>query len=117
MVKLTMLRPQVGVLAPMLGPAPGSEPERDKYRERAEPWRAWYRTARWRKLRMSVFVRDHFTCRECGRIDGNTSRLVCHHLTPHKGDEELFWDENNLGCVCAPCHDGPIKQRERWERA
>nr|WP_243256973.1 HNH endonuclease signature motif containing protein [Rhizobium skierniewicense] len=47
----------------------------------------------------------------CGRIDGNTSRLVADHKIPHRGDEALFWDESNLQCLCKPCHDG-LKQRQ-----
>lgn len=114
MVKLTQLRPLIGRLPPMFGPAPGDEKERNRYRADGEPWRAWYRTAQWKRLRLRVFIRDHFTCRECGRIEGNTAKLAAHHTRPHKGDPALFWDEhNNIVCVCSTCHDGPIKARER----
>jgi 5-methylcytosine-specific restriction endonuclease McrA len=115
-VKLTQLRPQIGRLPPMLGPAPGDEKGRDRYRTDAEPWRAWYKSARWKRLRLSVFTRDLFTCQECGRIEPDTSKLVAHHSRPHKGDERLFWDEGNIETACTPCHDGPIKARERREQ-
>lgn len=75
------------------------------------PWRAWYNTARWRRLRLKVFLRDLFQCRKCGRLDGDTSRLVCDHIDPHRGDERKFWDEANLQTLCKPCHD-TIKQAE-----
>jgi 5-methylcytosine-specific restriction endonuclease McrA len=54
------------------------------------PWKAWYKTARWRKLRLTVFLRDHYTCQcGCGQLEADTSRLVCDHKVPHRGDERL----------------------------
>ncbi|PSJ19969.1 HNH endonuclease, partial [Halomonas sp. ND22Bw] len=36
----------------------------------------------------------------------------------HRGDEALFWDFDNLQCLCGACHSG-AKQREEqataWE--
>lgn len=75
------------------------------------PWKAWYKTARWRALRLKVFLRDLFQCRKCKRIEGDTSKLVCDHITPHRGDERLFWDEANLQTLCKDCHD-KVKQAE-----
>jgi 5-methylcytosine-specific restriction endonuclease McrA len=101
----------------MRGPAPGDEKERNRYRADREPWRAWYQTAQWKRLRLRVFTRDLYTCQECGRIEGNTAKLIAHHSTPHRGDEALFWDEaGNIVTVCTACHDGPIKARERNAR-
>lgn len=79
----------------------------------AAPWRRWYKTARWQKLRMDVLLRDHFTCQrvECTRVEADTSRLVCDHRRPHRGDERLFWDQENLQTLCKRCHDG-VKQRD-----
>lgn len=81
--------------------------------DRGGPWRAWYKTARWQKLRQAVFLRDRYTCQmpDCGRIEGDTSKLICDHVKPHRGDERLFWDEANLQTVCKPCHDS-VKQAE-----
>lgn len=31
---------------------------------------------------------------------------VVDHITPHKGDEALFFDQGNLQTLCKPCHDG-----------
>jgi 5-methylcytosine-specific restriction protein A len=75
------------------------------------PWKAWYKTARWRALRLRIFVRDLFTCSTCGRVEGNTALLVCDHKIPHRGNVHLFWDEANLQTLCKACHDG-IKQRQ-----
>ncbi|MGV2082069.1 MULTISPECIES: HNH endonuclease [unclassified Rhizobium] len=80
-------------------------------------WRKWYKTARWQKLRMSVLVRDLFTCqmRGCGRIVADTSQLVADHKLQHHGDPDLFWDDNNLQCMCKTCHD-TLKQKEERAR-
>jgi 5-methylcytosine-specific restriction endonuclease McrA/predicted kinase len=103
-----------------LAPAPSrlatqthAGPDRDRARSIAAPWRAWYDLARWKKLRRRVFLRDLFTCQrpECGAVIAETSRLVCDHILPHRGDERLFWDEGNLQTLCKPCHD-KVKQAE-----
>lgn len=75
------------------------------------PWHAWYKTARWRALRFKVFTRDLFTCKGCGRLEGDPSRLVADHIIPHRGDARLFWDEANLQTLCKSCHDR-LKQAE-----
>ena len=76
------------------------------------PWRNWYKTARWARLRLRIFIRDGFQCQcGCGRIEGNTSKLVADHKVPHRGDERLFWDEDNVQTYLKPCHDSK-KQRE-----
>lgn len=74
------------------------------------PWRKWYKTARWRSLRLEIFARDLFTCRRCPFL-GTERELVCDHAEPHRGSERLFWDRANLQTLCKPCHDG-AKQRE-----
>ncbi|CVI22707.1 HNH endonuclease [Agrobacterium fabacearum CFBP 5771] len=117
MARLTTLKPPLGTLPPRLGPAPGDERDRNKHRQTAEPWRKWYQLVRWKRLRIETFKRDLFTCQMagCGKIEGNTSKLICDHVTPHKGDEALFFDEKNLQTLCKPCHD-TLKQREERSR-
>jgi 5-methylcytosine-specific restriction endonuclease McrA len=78
------------------------------------PWRKLYKTARWQALRLRVFVRDLFTCQRCGRLEGDTSKLVADHKKPHRGDERLFFDESNVETLCKPCHDAE-KQREEQQ--
>jgi 5-methylcytosine-specific restriction enzyme A len=111
MAKLTNLKPRIGTLAPRFGYTPGDEKARDRYRVETDPSRRWYRTSRWRTLRQTIFLRDLYTCRMCGKIEGNTSLLVCDHKQPHKGSETLFWSPENLQTLCAsPCHNS-LKQR------
>lgn len=87
------------------------EQQRNKRRYQEQPWRKWYQTKEWYRLRWATLTRDEFTCQECGKMEGDTSLLVCDHVVPHKGDPVLFHDPENLRCLCKPCHDG-VKQRE-----
>lgn len=79
------------------------------------PWRGWYSTARWRRLRLAIFDRDGFTCQwpGCGHVEGDPSKLVADHKQPHRGDEAMFWAEGNLWTLCKPCHDGPKQRAEQ----
>ncbi|MFZ5736322.1 MAG: HNH endonuclease [Pseudomonadota bacterium] len=77
------------------------------------PWKRWYKTSRWAALRLTIFLRDHYTCRRCTKLEGDTSRLVCDHIKPHRGDERLFWDEGNLQTLCKSCHDSAKQAEEQ----
>lgn len=83
----------------------------ERAREARNAMRWAYGTARWQRLRWSILERDLFTCRMCGRVEGQTSQLVADHIVPHRGDAALFWDAGNLQCLCKACHDG-AKQRD-----
>lgn len=37
---------------------------------------------------------------------------VIDHITPHKGDYNLFWDIHNMQSLCYSCHSGIKKQQE-----
>ncbi len=90
-------------------------------RRKIEPGREWYNTNEWKRLRLKVFDRDLYTCqyvdkktfKKCGKLEGNTSKLIAHHRKSHKGNRELFFDIENLMTVCKDCHDGPIASEER----
>jgi 5-methylcytosine-specific restriction protein A len=85
-----------------------------KGRSQASPWRAWYNSTRWRRLRRAILLRDMYTCQwpGCGRIEADTSLLVADHKQPHHGNAGMFWDERNLETLCKPCHDGPKQKAE-----
>jgi 5-methylcytosine-specific restriction enzyme A len=79
------------------------------------PWKAWYKTARWRALRLEIFRRDHYRCQcGCGLYELNSALLVCDHRKPHRGDVRLFWDQTNLQTLRKPCHD---RDKQRAEQA
>lgn len=58
-----------------------------------------YQTARWKKLRAFILDRDEHRCAVCG---GHAT--IVDHIQPHEGNEELFYDENNLQLLCRSCH-------------
>jgi 5-methylcytosine-specific restriction protein A len=113
MPKLTALRPTLGSIAPSLGYIPGDTKAQDKSRDQFAPWRAWYKTTRWTKLRQVILLRDLYTCQMCGRI--STTGMVVDHKAPHRGNAALFWSEANLQVLCSsPCHS---KHKQALERS
>lgn len=108
MARLKALAPQLPILAPSSAPPIAYEQKRQEWE-----WRSWYGTARWKKLRWEVLVRDFFTCQnpECRKMVVDHSQLVADHITAHRGDEKLFWERSNLQTLCKECHDR-VKQSE-----
>lgn len=90
------------------GPAPA---------QHSVPWKAWYKTARWRHLRQEVLIRDAYTCQRTGQVLGGRHPApdspVVNHKRPHRGDERLFWDPNNLVTVSKAVHDSEIQREEQ----
>lgn len=64
-------------------------------------WSAWYRSARWRALRREVIGAQGGCCAVCGC----TTLLEVHHRVPHRGDEELFYNRDNLMVLCKRHHN------------
>jgi len=112
MAKLTTIKPRLAGLVPRLGYVVADERSRSRYRDATQGWRAWYKTARWQKLRWSILTRDLFTCKMCGKIEGQTSQLVCDHIERHGGDEARFW-AGPFQTLCKPCHDRDKQKIER----
>ena len=46
-------------------------------------------------------------CEKVGRLQ---AAHVVDHVTPHKGDLDLFWNRSNWQSLCKTCHDS-AKQR------
>jgi 5-methylcytosine-specific restriction protein A len=60
--------------------------------------------ARWQKARLS-FLADHPLCVECEKRGLTVAATVVDHITPHKGDQELFWSVENWRALCERCHN------------
>jgi len=117
MARLTSLKPRIGALAPRIGYATGDEQARSRQRDATIGWRAWYKTARWQKLRAEILQRDLYTCQKTGvlligRHPAPDSPVV-DHITPHRGDERLFWNPSNLMAVSKAYHDSTKQGEER----
>jgi 5-methylcytosine-specific restriction protein A len=59
---------------------------------------------RWQKASASFLIR-HPLCAECLRKGIVTAATVVDHIKPHRGDYELFWDEDNWQSSCKKHHD------------
>lgn len=114
MGRLHNLPSRVGRLAPRLAKRTDTE----GHSLDVEPLRHLYSTARWRALRKAVILRDDFTCQcGCGVYEPDSAKLVADHREPHRGDLDLFWDEDNLQTLRAsPCHNAKKQREERRSR-
>ena len=59
-----------------------------------------YSTSKWKKLRKKILSEYNY-CFKCGL---ESKLLDIHHEIPPRGNEELFYDENNCIPVCKSCH-------------
>lgn len=59
---------------------------------------------RWRKERLH-FLDQNPLCKFCEDEGKVTAATVVDHITPHKGDEILFWDVDNWQPLCEQCHN------------
>jgi 5-methylcytosine-specific restriction enzyme A len=94
-----------------------SEADRSRERDATQPWRKWYKTARWQKLRRAVLKRDKYKCQQTGilligRYPAPNSP-VADHIKPHRGNSDLFFDINNIQAVSKSYHDGEKQRQER----
>lgn len=80
--------------------------------EEALEWRRLYWTARWKRERLS-FLQAHPICRYCQAVGNIRPATVVDHVTPHKGDLDLFWDQDNWQPLCKSHHDAAKAQEER----
>lgn len=85
--------------------------DQDARRTREQPWRRWYKTARWQRVAKAQ-IGEHPLCNRCSTDERPVPASVCNHRIPHKGDETLFWS-GPFESLCAPCHDGPTQAEER----
>ena len=60
-----------------------------------------YRSNRYRRWRSQIFVKDDFTCQECGQIGGE---LCAHHIKEYKNFPKLRYRLDNGITLCKKCH-------------
>ncbi len=67
---------------------------------------------RWRSAR-KAFLRDNPVCVMCQQDGIATPASVVDHMTPHKGDPGIFWDQDKWQPLCQPCHDRHKQRQEK----
>lgn len=70
-------------------------------------------TSRWNKAR-SRYLKLHPLCVHCQNKGKLTKARVVDHITPHRGDQGLFWNENNWQPLCKSCHDKKTGKFDRF---
>ncbi|MDV7638712.1 HNH endonuclease signature motif containing protein [Acinetobacter baumannii] len=65
---------------------------------------------RWQKAR-ERFLRSNPLCVYCKAKGLVEVATVVDHIIPHRGDQEIFWDESQWQSLCASCHSS-TKQKE-----
>jgi 5-methylcytosine-specific restriction protein A len=69
--------------------------------------------SRWRRARRAFLARYPLcaACQDHGRLVPATT---VDHVVPHRGDQDLFWDERNWAAMCKRCHDAKTAREGRW---
>ncbi len=65
---------------------------------------------RWQKAR-EQYLRDNPLCVYCAKSGRTSAANVVDHIVAHRGDQGLFWDQDNWQSLCKLCHDS-VKQAE-----
>lgn len=69
---------------------------------------------RWRRAR-SKYLKEHPLCVKCMAEGKLTKATVVDHIVPHRGNEDLFWDESNWQALCKSCHDKKTMTEDRYQ--
>jgi 5-methylcytosine-specific restriction protein A len=72
-------------------------------RRESDAWHGWYGTQGWKSTRAAQLLREPY-CRVCAGRGYRTRATEVDHVTPHRGDRTLFYDESNLQSLCHRCH-------------
>lgn len=80
-------------------------------KQRQKPWWRWYNSPRWRKLRAIILAANPY-CARCEAEGIVTPADTVNHRIRHEGNEELFWDMENLEAVCKSHHSRDIQREE-----
>jgi 5-methylcytosine-specific restriction protein A len=90
--------------------------EYDARRRQDKPWRKWYATPRWQRIREAQLAEQPL-CQRCKARGLVEPATIVHHFDKHEGDEVKFWNAGNLQSVCKPCHDIDAQREENGGKA
>lgn len=65
---------------------------------------------KWQKAR-EQYLCNNPLCVYCAKLGRTAAASVVDHIVAHRGDKDLFWDQDNWQSLCKPCHD-TVKQAE-----
>ena len=71
----------------------------------------WYQTKRWRMIRKEHIMREPL-CVMCGQMGRTEAATVVDHITPHKGNEQMFY-AGPFQSLCATHHNSTKARIER----
>lgn len=71
-----------------------------------------YNSKRWYRMRWYQ-LSEFPLCADCSARGRVAAATVADHIKPHRGDEDLFYDEKNLQSLCKHCHDSHKQQLEK----
>jgi 5-methylcytosine-specific restriction protein A len=74
-------------------------------------WVKLYGTKAWKRIRATQ-LQDEPCCRMCKRRGFLVSATVCDHITPHKGDPDLFF-HGPFQSLCKTCHDSAKQAQDK----
>jgi 5-methylcytosine-specific restriction endonuclease McrA len=80
--------------------------------QRGQAYQRLYKSAAWQDARDYQLTMHPLCARHLKRGEVVAAAVV-HHVTPHKGDEDLFFDPSNLESLCKSCHDSDAQSEER----
>lgn len=79
-----------------IGPAATAEGRRQNSHQRGYT-REWYR-------KTQAYRNEHPCCEQCEKEGVVTAATVIDHKIPHRGNQSLFWNEDNWQALCVSCH-------------
>ena len=71
---------------------------------KASQYHSLYNTKLWRRLRHYQLLKEPL-CKYCADIGQITPATIVDHIEPHKGNEALMFNADNLQSLCKQCHD------------
>lgn len=86
----------------------------------------FYGSPPWRRLRLEIMVRDHYTCQRCeynhkltiltDKATNQNERCYIHHIAELKKFPELAMHKDNLVTLCHKCHEDVHDRTQRWQK-
>lgn len=105
-----------------------SSKEYDAKRSAEKPWRRWYFTKAWSKIRFRRLHNEPICrmCKEAGFIndgswtpdrvyikDPSKRKLIVDHIKPHRGDPSKFYDYDGTQSLCIEHHNSAKQAIEK----